>query len=60
MLNPRINLRSLTFQVVHYYWVKQTNPPDKYSEGKEVIQQIFEEHQGRYGYRRIIACAIKK
>lgn len=29
------------------------NQPDKYSEVKEVIQQIFEEHQGRYGYRRI-------
>ena len=27
--------------------------PDKYSEVKEVIQQIFDEHQGRYGYRRI-------
>ena len=29
------------------------NRPDKYSEVKEVIQQIFDEHQGRYGYRRI-------
>jgi transposase InsO family protein len=29
------------------------NQPDKYSEVKVVIQQIFEEHQGRYGYRRI-------
>lgn len=27
--------------------------PDKYKEVKELIQQIFEEHQGRYGYRRI-------
>lgn len=26
---------------------------DKHSEVREVIQQIFEEHQGRYGYRRI-------
>ncbi len=29
------------------------NRPDKYNQAKEVIQQIFEEHQGRYGYRRI-------
>ena len=29
------------------------NRTDKYSEVKEVIQQIFDEHQGRYGYRRI-------
>lgn len=29
------------------------NRPDKYKEVKELIQQIFEEHQGRYGYRRI-------
>jgi putative transposase len=29
------------------------NRPDKYSEVKEVIQQIFHEHKGRYGYRRI-------
>jgi len=27
--------------------------PDKYKEVKNWIQQIFEEHQGRYGYRRI-------
>jgi putative transposase len=37
----------------YYYWVKQMNRPDKYSEIKEVIQQIFNEHRGRYGYRRI-------
>lgn len=37
----------------YYYWVKQLKQPDKYSELKEVIKQIFEEHQGRYGYRRI-------
>ncbi|WP_156153493.1 IS3 family transposase [Domibacillus robiginosus] len=37
----------------YYYWVKQANRPDKYEEVKAVIQQIFDEHQGRYGYRRI-------
>lgn len=37
----------------YYYWVKQMGREDKYREVKEVIRQIFEEHQGRYGYRRI-------
>ena len=37
----------------YYYWVKRMDRPDKYSEVKEVIQQIFNEHHGRYGYRRI-------
>ena len=27
--------------------------PDKYRQVKEVIQQIYDEHRGRYGYRRI-------
>jgi putative transposase len=37
----------------YYYWVKQMNRPDKYEEVKGFIKQIFDEHQGRYGYRRI-------
>lgn len=37
----------------YYYWVKRMNRPDKYHEVKEMIQQIFHRHQGRYGYRRI-------
>lgn len=37
----------------YYYLIKQLNRPDKYAEVKELIRQIFEEHQGRYGYRRI-------
>lgn len=37
----------------YYYWIKQRNKPDKYSEVKANIHAIFEEHQGRYGYRRI-------
>jgi putative transposase len=37
----------------YYYWVKQLNQPDKYSEVEKVIQQIFDDHQYRYGYRRI-------
>ncbi|PFZ44508.1 IS3 family transposase [Bacillus wiedmannii] len=37
----------------YYYWVKQMNREDKYRDVKESIKQIFNEHQGRYGYRRI-------
>ncbi|KSU77337.1 putative transposase [Fictibacillus enclensis] len=37
----------------YYYWMKQKNRADKYHEVKAVIQHIFNEHQGRYGYRRI-------
>jgi putative transposase len=37
----------------YYYWVKQMNQSDKYKEVKEVIQQVFDENDGRYGYRRI-------
>ena len=37
----------------YYYWVKQMNRPDKYRQVKKVIQEIYHEHKGRYGYRRI-------
>ncbi|MED1865965.1 IS3 family transposase [Fictibacillus nanhaiensis] len=37
----------------YYYWVKQMNRPDKYKEIKELIAEIYHEHKGRYGYRRI-------
>lgn len=36
-----------------YYYIKRMKQPDKYSELKEVIKQIFSENKGRYGYRRI-------
>ncbi|MHA7749491.1 IS3 family transposase [Paenibacillus chondroitinus] len=36
-----------------YYWVKQFDKPDLDADLKLLIQSIFEEHQGRYGYRRI-------
>ncbi|QED47943.1 IS3 family transposase [Cytobacillus dafuensis] len=37
----------------YYYWVKQLKRPDKYTDIKEAIKEIFNEHKGRYGYRRI-------
>lgn len=36
-----------------YYWVKQIHKPDPDAELKLLIQSIYEEHKGRYGYRRI-------
>lgn len=37
----------------YYYWVKQLGQPDKDAELKTLIQEIYDEHKGRYGYRRI-------
>lgn len=37
----------------YYYWVKTFNRPDKDAELKALIQAIYDEHKGRYGYRRI-------
>lgn len=36
-----------------YFYLKRMNEPDKYSELKDIIKQIFHENKGRYGYRRI-------
>ncbi|MEC1526160.1 IS3 family transposase, partial [Neobacillus niacini] len=37
----------------YYYWEKRLNQVDKYEKVKEGIQEIFHEHKGRYGHRRI-------
>ena len=37
----------------YYYHLKQLNKEDKYKKIKEVIQLIYHENKGRYGYRRI-------
>ncbi|MDC2865659.1 IS3 family transposase [Bacillus sp. BP-3] len=37
----------------YYYWVKNAGQPDKDAELKTLIQLIYDEHEGRYGYRRI-------
>ena len=36
-----------------YYYLKRLKEPDKYEEVKSVINQIYHENKGRYGYRRI-------
>jgi len=37
----------------YYYWVKNLDRPDADVELKVLIQRIYDEHEGRYGYRRI-------
>lgn len=37
----------------YYYYAKWKNEPDKYSEVKEQITNIYHENKGRVGYRRI-------
>lgn len=37
----------------YYYQLKRMKQPDKYASEKEMINQIFRENKGRYGYRRI-------
>jgi putative transposase len=37
----------------YYYYAKGRTDPDKYSEIKEQITNIYAENKGRYGYRRI-------
>lgn len=37
----------------YYYWVKNLGRPDPDAWLKEFIQSIYDEHEGRYGYRRI-------
>ncbi|USG63678.1 IS3 family transposase [Brevibacillus ruminantium] len=37
----------------YYFYVKSLSRPDKHAELKTLIQSIYHEHKGRYGYRRI-------
>lgn len=37
----------------YYYYVKHLDRPDKDAELKILIKEIYDEHKGRYGYRRI-------
>lgn len=37
----------------YYYHIKNKDKPDKYEAIKELIVSIYNEHKGRYGYRRI-------
>ncbi|MDP1422026.1 IS3 family transposase [Peribacillus simplex] len=37
----------------YYYWVKNFGRPDPDAELKGLIKSVFDEHEGRFGYRRI-------
>lgn len=37
----------------YYYYLKRAERPDKYALEREAIQEIYKEHSGLYGYRRI-------
>ena len=39
---------------VYYYWLKASSKADPYQGAKAHITQIFNAHQGRYGYRRVL------
>lgn len=39
---------------VYYYWREASSKADPYQDAKEHITQIFNAHQGRYGYRRVL------
>lgn len=36
-----------------YYWGKAQHRPEKYQSEKKAIAEIYHQHKGRYGYRRI-------
>lgn len=38
---------------VFYYWDKARHKPDDQAEAKQLIKAIFDQHKGRYGYRRV-------
>jgi len=38
----------------YYYWSRADEMPDLYARAKELIKEIFHQHKGRYGYRRIM------
>lgn len=42
------------------YWQKRLDQPDKNEEMEKRIRQMFEEHQGNYGYRRITKALQKQ
>jgi len=51
-LTVLLSIAQIPRSTFHYHVRKQT-APDKYSEAKNAITAIYQEHKGRYGYRRI-------
>ena len=44
----------------YYYYTKRRLEPDKYSEIKEQITEIYAQNKGRYGYRRITTALYSR
>lgn len=38
---------------VYYYWLQAARQPERHADAKQRIGEIYHQHQGRYGYRRI-------
>lgn len=51
-----VNLSRSTF----YAWDAARKIPDKYARAKELIKRIYDEHRGRYGYRRIASALVRQ
>ena len=51
-LDLLLKLRKMA-RSVFYYHLKRLKTRDKYADEKDMIKSIFNEHKGRYGYRRI-------
>lgn len=41
------------YRSTYYYYLKRAKEPDKYKDIKTIINNIYHENKGRYGYRRI-------
>ena len=50
-MNMLLKISSLARSTFYYHL--NTDKTDKYSEAKQAIEEVFSEHDGRYGYRRI-------
>lgn len=51
-MNALIQLADIP-RSTYYYWVRNFGRPDPDAELKKWIKAIYDEHEGRYGYRRI-------
>lgn len=51
-LNKLLDIASIA-RSTFYYQCKTLLVPDKYTDVKQVVQNIFYEHKDRYGYRRV-------
>ena len=50
-MNMLLKISSLARSTFYYHL--NASKTDKYSEAKQAIEEVFSEHDGRYGYRRI-------